>query len=160
MGLGTGGRTITKVDTSVIKDGTITASKFAASGTASSTTVLYGDGRWAGGAAAGKRDFTDTNASATAGDVWFESSNLRFAINPNAVTGSWVTGGTMNTARKSPAGFGVQAAGVCAGGNTPSTSNVTECVVISSDSTLLDLASSFKEAESTSRSPSPSRSAA
>ena len=118
MGLGTGGRTITKVDTSVIKDGTITASKFAASGTASSTTVLYGDGRWAAGAAAGKRDFTDTNASATAGDVWFESSNLRFAIDPNAAIGTFVTGGSQIAAGMSyVTGFGVLTATVRAGGD-------------------------------------------
>ena len=126
MGLGTGGRTITKVDTGVIKDGTITASKFSASGTAASSTVLYGNMAWASGAPTGKRDFTDTNATPTAGDVWFESSELQFAIDPSSSTGVWVTGGNIGTARRALAGAGAQSAGLCMGGYTGSVSNKTE----------------------------------
>ena len=84
MALGTGGRTITKVGADLITDGTITLSKFATTGTASATTVLYGNMAWASGSPSGKRDFTNVNATPSAGDVWFESSQLQFAIDPNA----------------------------------------------------------------------------
>ena len=100
MGLGTGGRTITKVGADVIKDGTITTSKFATTGTASASTVLFGNMTWASGSASGKRDITATNATPTAGDMWFEASELRFAIDSNAAVGSWVSGGAINTGRK------------------------------------------------------------
>ena len=109
-------RSITKVETGVIKNGTITLSKFAATGTASSSTVLYGNMAWASGAPSGKRDFTDTNATPTAGDVWFESSQLQFAIDPSSSTGVWVTGGNLLQARRGLAASGTQKAGLCFGG--------------------------------------------
>ena len=118
MGLGTGGRTITKVGADVIKDGTITLSKFATTGTASASTVLYGDFSWASGAPSGKRDITATNATPTAGDMWFEASQLQFAIDSNAAIGAFVTAASQIAAGMSyVTGFGVQAATVRAGGN-------------------------------------------
>ena len=118
MALGTGGRTITKVGADVIKDGTITTSKFAASGTASASTILYGDFSWASGSPSGKRDITATNATPTAGDMWFEASELRFAIDSNAAIGAFVAGGSQIAAGTGlVAGFGVQAATVRVGGD-------------------------------------------
>ena len=115
MGLGTGGRTITKVD-GVIKDGTITASKFSATGTASSTTVLYGNMAWASGAPSGKRDFTDTNATPSAGDVWFESSQLKFAVSPAARPGVWTSTDPISQTLVKVSSTGTQTAGLKMGG--------------------------------------------
>jgi len=88
-------RSITKVSSGVIKDGTITLSKLATTGTASSSTVLYGNFAWAASSPTGKRDFTDTNSTPTAGDIWLESGELEFAIDPNSSTDVFVTAGSM-----------------------------------------------------------------
>ncbi len=81
-------RSITKVSSGVIKDGTITLSKLATTGTAASSTVLYGNFAWAASSPTGKRDFTDTNSTPTAGE-------LEFAIDPNSSTDVFVTAGSM-----------------------------------------------------------------
>ena len=116
MGLGTGGRTITKVVSGVIKDNTITASKFAASGTASASTVLFGDNRWAAGAPTGKRDFTDTNATPAAGDVWYQSGQLKFAASPADHVGTWSAANPISQTLVKVAATGTQAAGLKMGG--------------------------------------------
>ena len=118
MALGTGGRTITKVDTGVIKDGTLTLSKFATTGTASATTVLYGNMAWASGSPSGKRDFTDTNATPSAGDVWYESGQLKFAVTPTGLAGVWSTAGAISQTLVKPSCAGTWAAGLKMGGMT------------------------------------------
>ena len=118
MALGTGGRTITKVDTGVIKDGTLTLSKFATTGTASATTVLYGNMAWASGSPSGKRDFTDTNSTPSAGDVWYESGQLKFAVTPTGLAGVWSTAGAISQTLVKPSCAGTWAAGLKMGGMT------------------------------------------
>ena len=116
MALGTGGRTITKVDTGVIKDGTLTLSKFATTGTASATTVLYGNMAWASGSPTGKRDFTDTNATPAAGDVWFESDQLKFAAAPGDHVGTWSSANLISQTLTKVSSTGTQNAGLRMGG--------------------------------------------
>ena len=109
-------RSITKVSSGVIKDGTITLSKLATTGTASSSTVLFGNFTWSAASPTGKRDFSDTNATPTAGDIWFESGELKFAINPSSSTGVWITGGSILQSRRGLAAAGNQRGGLCFGG--------------------------------------------
>ena len=116
MALGTGGRTITKVDTGVIKDGTLTLSKFATTGTASATTVLYGNMAWASGSPSGKRDFTDTNATPAAGDVWYQSGQLKFAAAPGDHVGTWSSANLISQTLTNVATTGTQTAGLRMGG--------------------------------------------
>ena len=116
MGLGSGGRTITKVVSGVIKDNTITASKFATTGTASATTVLYGNMAWASGSPSGKRDFTDTNATPVAGDVWYQSGQLKFAATPGDHVGTWSSANLISQTLTKVSSTGTQAAGLRMGG--------------------------------------------
>ena len=47
-------------------------------------------------------------ATPVAGDVWFQGGNVKITTNPNALTGMWISGGTLVTARDYPGGCGLQ----------------------------------------------------
>src|SRR6056300_89906 len=58
---------------------------------------------------------------AVEGQLWYNSTAGSFQFRSVAATGSWATGGNMNTGRVAGAGSGTQTASIFAGGTPPTT---------------------------------------
>ena len=68
---------------------------------------------------------TDPGASSSIGQLWYNSTDAAFKISV-AGTGSWASGGSLNTARQSPGGSGTQTAALAMFGGAPLASLVAE----------------------------------
>src|SRR5210317_1108680 len=65
--------------------------------------------------------------SPSAGDVWYNTTSNAFKYVGATATGSWATGGTLNTARYSTGSAGIQTAALAFGGvTTPPVTALTE----------------------------------
>jgi hypothetical protein len=60
------------------------------------------------------------------GQVWYDSVSSSFKYQMKSATGAWVTGGSLNTARLSLAGAGIQTAALAFGGVTTVVTGATE----------------------------------
>ena len=71
------------------------------------------------------QNYTSDPANPLQGEVWYNSTSNSlkyFYVNP----GSWATSGSLNTARDSLAGAGIETAGLAFGGSNPSKTALTE----------------------------------
>ena len=61
------------------------------------------------------QNYTSDPANPLQGEVWYNSTSnsLKYDV---PLTGAWVTGNKLNTARRNVAGFGTQTAALCVGG--------------------------------------------
>jgi hypothetical protein len=64
-------------------------------------------------------------ASPVEGEMWYDSGKFNLGTS-QSFTGVWSSGGNLATARWGLSGAGTQSAGLCMGGTTGSTSNITE----------------------------------
>ena len=54
------------------------------------------------------------------GQVWYNATTNTLKLEGQTTSGSWSTGGNLNTARKDMGGVGIQTAALAYGGSTPS----------------------------------------
>jgi len=69
------------------------------------------------------RTYTTDPDNPIVGQVWYNATTQTIKLEGVTTSGSWATGGTLNTGRNSSAGAGIQTAGMIAGGKEPPVGN-------------------------------------
>ena len=96
----------------------LTNTQLNTTGTASSANVLPGTFAWSSSSRTGLTNYAASDpATPVAGDVWYQTGNVKVASNPNILVGIWSSGGALNSARQGGAGTGAQSAAMMFCGN-------------------------------------------
>ena len=74
------------------------------------------------------KNYTTNPDNADSGEVWYNETDnvLKFEFTNVSTTGSWSSGGNINTGRVNAGAAGVQTSGLIYGGKTPPSTAVTE----------------------------------
>ena len=89
-------------------DAVLTNTQLNTTGTASSANVLPGTFVWSSSSRTGLTNYAASDpATPAAGDVWYQTGNVKVASNQNLMVGIWRTSGNLNSNRQGTAAAGV-----------------------------------------------------
>jgi hypothetical protein len=67
------------------------------------------------------QNFSSDPANPFVGQVWYNTTSSELKVRSSNASGAWTTGGSLNTARQTLGGAGIQTAALAFGGFTPPT---------------------------------------